>query len=361
MDCPYIPDRKLGDLSYKLLEKVGRNRIPIAGSIELTFRCNLRCQHCYVSHGHNGMPGKQELSLAEIKRIFDQIAEGGTLWLLITGGEPFMRRDFKEIYLYAKQKGFLITLFTNGTLITPRMADFFAEYRPYKIDITLYGYRKETYENVTGIPGSYEKCYRGIELLHERGIPLGLKTMLMTLTQDELWDMKQYAEELGVRFRYDAMINAGLERDLEPVSFRLAPEDIIQIELQDQPLVDEMREYFDLRKDIKVDPHQLYVCSAGLRSFHIDPYGKLSLCMMAREQEYDLLSGSFKRGWDDFLAQVRTQKTENERECNSCSLISICGQCPGWSYIEHGDEYTKVDYLCQMTHLRAEKFGFIHL
>ena len=105
----------------------------------------------------------------------------GCRWLLLTGGEPFLRPDFLDIYTNANKKGLLLTLFTNGTLLTPRSADLLAERRPFAIEITLYGATQQTYERITGIPGSYARCRRGIDLLLERNLPLKLKTMVMTL------------------------------------------------------------------------------------------------------------------------------------------------------------------------------------
>jgi MoaA/NifB/PqqE/SkfB family radical SAM enzyme len=101
---------------------------------------------------------RTELSYEEHCRILDEIADAGCLWLLYSGGEIFARGDFLEIYTYAKKKGLLITLFTNGTMITPKIADYLLEWRPFSIEVTLYGHTKGTYERLTGIPGSYEKC-----------------------------------------------------------------------------------------------------------------------------------------------------------------------------------------------------------
>ncbi|MBN1668473.1 MAG: radical SAM protein, partial [Anaerolineales bacterium] len=145
MDCFYDASRDVATLtqdsysafSYRLTQKADQARLPIAGSLELNLRCNLRCKHCYVSHGHGGIPGEVELSRAEIERLLGELAEAGTLWLLLTGGEPLLRRDFPEIYLAARRQGMLLTVFTNGTLITPRKADFFAEWRPFSLEISL--------------------------------------------------------------------------------------------------------------------------------------------------------------------------------------------------------------------------------
>ena len=180
-DCSGLSDLGYGEFSEWLHRKVGDQRIPISGSLEVTLRCNLRCQHCYIPGERRLSRKERELSLGEIQRILDEITDAGCLWLLLTGGEPLLRRDFLDIYTYAKRKGLLLTFFTNGTLVTRRIADHLAEWRPFNIEITLYGATQETYERVTGIPGSYTRCRRGIDLLLERNLPLGLKTMVMTL------------------------------------------------------------------------------------------------------------------------------------------------------------------------------------
>ena len=140
--------------SLGVKQRIGGRRVPLAGTIELTRRCNNRCRHCY-----NNLPASdlhahaEELRTDELIRILDEAAAAGCVWLLLTGGEIFLRPDFREIYTHAKQKGLLVTLFTNGTLMTPELADFLANQRPFSLEITLYGATRETYERVTGNPG----------------------------------------------------------------------------------------------------------------------------------------------------------------------------------------------------------------
>jgi radical SAM protein with 4Fe4S-binding SPASM domain len=359
MDCPHLPEIEYGDFRARLRQKLAGQRIPISGSMELTFRCNLRCQHCYVAHGHTGLPGKQELSLAEIERILDEMVAEGTLWLLMTGGEPLLRRDFLEIYNAAKNRGLLVSLFTNATMITNRIADHLAEYRPFNLEISQYGATQETYERVTGIPGSYARFRSGVDLLLERKIPIRLKTVVMTLNQHELRDMEAFANNLGVRFRYDAMINAGLNGSGSPTDLRISPEEVVELDLADEDRLAGWRSFAEQYQDVQPDNRYLYVCGAGLQSFHIDPYGQLSVCMMARRQQYDLRRGTFREGWNDFLAEVRYQPPRGAYGCNQCPLLPICGQCPGWGDMEHNDPQKPVEYLCQVAHLRAEALGII--
>jgi radical SAM protein with 4Fe4S-binding SPASM domain len=354
MDCGLIPQLGYSDFSRRLHWQAAIRRIPIMGSLELTFRCNLRCQHCYVAHGRGGIPGRRELSTAEINHIIDEVVDEGCLWFLITGGEPLWRRDFADIYSYARSRGLLVTLFTNGTLLTPRSADLLAEQRPFLVEITLYGATQETYDRVTGVPGSYARCRRGIELLLERDIPLQLKTIVMAHNQHELADMRSFAQSLGVGFRYDPLLNAGLDGSDRPLALRLAPEQIVQLDMEDSlRRAGLVRRYAELWKG-QLPADRLYTCNAGVSSFHIDPYGQLCLCMLDRAQGYDLRSGSFRDGWRSFLAQANAEKCSPQAACGQCALRPACAQCPGWGRLEHGDPQERVAFLCQITHLRAQ-------
>jgi len=128
VDCAGIPELSYSEFGELISKKTAGRRVPLKGSLELTLQCNLRCKHCYLDGVHDGIPGEQELSTEEWYDILDQLADAGTLWLLMTGGEPFARSDFLDIYTYAKKRGFLITIFTNGTLITPEIADYLADW-----------------------------------------------------------------------------------------------------------------------------------------------------------------------------------------------------------------------------------------
>src|SRR5258706_7500926 len=201
-----------GAFSQSLHQHHAGQRAPVEVSIEMTRRCPLECKHCYNNLPMGDLPARnRELSKEEHFQLIDQLVEVGAFWLLYTGGEIFARKDFLEIYTYAKQKGFLVTLFTNGTLITEKIADYLVEWPPFAIEITLYGRTKETYEALTQIPGSYERCLRGIKLLREKGLPLKLKTVATSINKHEIFAMKQFADDLGVEFKFDGQINPRID------------------------------------------------------------------------------------------------------------------------------------------------------
>ncbi|MFC1837611.1 radical SAM protein, partial [Thermodesulfobacteriota bacterium] len=156
------------------------NRVPASGSINLTHRCNLHCVHCYLGGRDSRLLSQhKELSTQQWLDIIDQITEAGCLNLLITGGDPLLSKDFELIYRNAVSNGILVTVFTNGTLITPAILDLFEDLPPQSIEISVYGATPGTYEKITGVHGSFSKCIKGIQLLSDRKIRFKLKTVLL--------------------------------------------------------------------------------------------------------------------------------------------------------------------------------------
>ncbi len=327
------------------------------GSFELTYRCNLNCVQCYCNLSPNDHEARaRELDLIEIRDIIDQIAQEGCLWLLLTGGEPLLRPDFVEIYAHAKRAGMLLMLFTNGTLLNAETADYLAEWPPRKVEITLHGVTRETFESVARVPGSYDRCMSGIELLLERDVPLSLKTTVTELNKHELWDTKEYVEKLGVDYRFDAMLIPRLDGSRQPCEVRLSPEELVQLDVEDS---ERWRELEKLSEELwgASRGDKLYVCGAGDRSFHVDPYGRLGVCIVNRAHTYNLRGDSFRAAWTEFIPAVRSLKTEQADGCRICPAVALCGQCPAWSYLEHGDLETPVEYVCAVGRARAEALG----
>jgi radical SAM protein with 4Fe4S-binding SPASM domain len=298
-----------------------------------------------------------ELSYEEHCRILDEITDAGCLWLLFTGGEVFSRRDFLDIYLHAKKNGLLVSLFTNGVLITPSIADFLAEWRPFSVEITLYGRTKETYERLTGVPGSFDGCLRGIHLLRERHLPLKIKTMVVSINKHEIWEMKRYVEEeLGLEFRFDASINPRIDCSPSPLAVRLQPGEIVELDMMDPARVTEWRRFarqFN-RSAFPADPDtEVYQCGAGINSFSINPQGKMSICTLSQLDMFDLRKGSFRSGWEGLLLEERCKKTTRMTKCVPCGIKPMCGMCPANGVLEQKDPESPVDFLCQVAHLRS--------
>lgn len=357
MECLGCPEATLGEVGDELLRQLGTRRFPLGGSFELTDRCNLACLHCYINQAAGSREAAEaELKLPQVKSIVDKIADAGCLFLLFTGGEPLLRHDFADIWRYAKRKGILVSLFTNGTRLTARLADLLAEWRPAAIEITLYGATPETYERVTRVPGSYARCMRAIELVLERGLRLNLKSVVLRANRHELEDMKATAEQLGVQYRFDGVLWPRLDGGQDALAQRLSPGEIVALDGQ---YPERQAEYDRLYRQFGATPvrsEYVFGCGAGRRSFHVDSGGRLSLCMMARRPSYDLLEGSFQEGWEVLGSALRRKRTLDV-PCRTCTVGALCTQCPGWSQLAHGDDETPVDYVCEMGRLRARQMA----
>ena len=357
MDCIHLP--VLGFDEFNQLLR--RTPAPVGGGIEVTQRCNLRCIHCYCRQdAADQCVRAAELSLETICHIVDQAAESGVLSLMLTGGEPLLRKDFLEIYDHVKSQGILPLLLTNGTLITPRIADHLAEYPPLVVEISVYGMTRETYESITGLPGSYEKCMRGVRELVSRGLRVYLKSPAMIQNRHELDDLTRFAESLGTRFRFDAALSPrlhGMDDRFGPYDYALPLPDRVEIEFAGEAKVEAWEA---LARRSRTMPRQdtAYTCGAGKYGFFVDARGHMTMCVMSRYPSYALTRGTFREGWD-LLRRTRQEVRGDDAspECRTCDLVGLCLQCPARAQLEHGPGVVskRVEWACELAHLRAEE------
>lgn len=351
------------DFSEKIHSSTSRKRIPLDASIDLTYRCNNKCVHCYCNLPEkDGQAIKEELSTIEVKKLLDDLASMGSLWLLMTGGEPLLREDFEEIYLYAKKKGFIITLFTNGTLLDDKKLEFLSRYPPFEVEISLYGATEQTYEKVSRIKGSYEKCVKGIKNIIGSGIRLKLKTMALTINQHEIEAMDRMARKLGCEFRFDPILNKRINayNFSDPVKYRISPEDVVRLDKAYPKRMEEWMRFCDKYFGAPVRDNRMYKCGAGLGMVHVDPYGKARGCMMMSRDGFSVRDHDLQWIWDKGIVSVITRKKDFLSPCNDCYLANLCGQCPAWSILEYGDIKKEVTYLCKIAKIRQRDFEFIN-
>jgi radical SAM protein with 4Fe4S-binding SPASM domain len=361
VDCAHLPLLSLEEFGRRLR----KGPSPLGGSLEVTQRCNLRCGHCYCRLEASDQRARaDELDLDTIRRIVDQAADMGTLTLTLTGGEPLLRSDLLDIYDYVKSKGILPILFTNGTLITSSIAEHLAEYPPLFVEVSVYGMSRETYERITGVPGSHERCMQGIRELVDRGIKIFLKTPAMTQNRHELDSLAEFAKSLRSDFRFDVLLNPRLEHMDDrygPLDYGLPLQDRVDLEFADPARADAWASFTER---VATLPRQdtAYTCGAGLYGYFIDAYGHMSMCVVGRYPNYDLKAGNFKEGWA-LLRRTRQEVRDDalSLECRACEVRVFCQQCPARAQLEHGEGAIseRVEWLCTLAHLRAEKFSKI--
>jgi radical SAM protein with 4Fe4S-binding SPASM domain len=345
-----------GALMEDLARRTGGGAdFPLAGSLELTLDCNLWCRHCYIRY-----PGATDdaQKTAETKALLDQLAARGVLYLLLTGGEILARADFREIYLHAKRCGFLLTLFTNATLVDADLADFLSQWRPRRTEITIYGHTEATYERVTGVHGSFAAFRRGVALLLERGLPVYLKMMVLKSNLHELDDVKAWVAGLGLPFRFDGVVNPRLDGHRGPLRERLEPADVVRIQGAGES---DREEFVRLRAQAEArlaegPDHRLFRCGAGVHTFHIDPRGQMHPCMMWRTTPLDARRGLQPGAWAEHLRGVRSLRRPESGGCTHCVNALACGNCAATSRLETGVAGARVDYYCRISKTREQLF-----
>ncbi|MEK6732146.1 MAG: radical SAM protein [Candidatus Omnitrophota bacterium] len=351
-----------------------KNKGPILSrlDIELTERCNNNCVHCCINLPAEDMKAKkEEMSSAEIKGILKEAASLGCLTVRLTGGEPLLREDFEEIYLFARKLGLKVLIFTNACLITPHLAELFSRIPPLEeIEISLYGMKKSSYEAVSRSPGSFESAFRGVNLLFEKKVPFGVKGVLLPPNRREIdefemrsnaipWmkELSPYTIFLDLHCRRDGNKNELIKK------LRVAPEEGLKIMVQ---------AYKDYTKGMKklcskvMKPagNKLFPCGAGKGSGCIDAYGNFQPCLLLKHPDtsYNLSKGSLKEALTVFFPKVRKMKAANPRylsRCAHCFLRTLCEQCPAKSWAEWGTLDTPVEYFCKIAHAQAKYLGLL--
>ena len=326
------------------------DELPLAGSFELTFRCNFNCRHCYAHYP--GCPA-DEMSTGDVQRVLDKIAEHGALLLLLTGGEIFVRKDFRDIYLHAKRLGLLLTLYTNATLIDEPMADLLAEYPPRHIEISVYGHTAETYERVTGVRGSHARFDAGVSRLLDRKLPVRFKTIVLKSNQHEFNDILRWADTFGYSLRYDAIVNPRLDGNMEPALERIDAQSFAELYPHGEEEIGKLAELRGAARQAPPDD-RLFKCGAGRMAFHVDPQGRIHACMMWRKSPYDFLTGSVE-GWNRQMRDLSLGKAPAQSACTTCVDRLTCASCAPTSLLETGEAGMDVPYYCRLCEARDKE------
>ena len=361
----YVSNQAL--LDFPLWKRAERKRLPLSFELELTARCNNNCRHCYINlPAHDFQARDQELSLQEINHLADQALSLGSLWCLITGGEPLLRTDFSEIYRSLKKKGLLVSVFTNACRITEDLVRLFQGYPPRDLEVTVYGVTPEVYERVTRVPGSFQAFQRGLNRLLEGGIKVRLKAMALRSNVDELPAMALFCRtHTRDYFRFDPLLHLRFDRDTqrneEIRRERLSPEDIRRLDQEDpersQAIKKECAGALEERGSLSNNP-TIFQCGAGVNSFTIGYDGRFRLCSSLWDPDslVDLRRVSLKEAWETLVPRVRSRTSSNPQfrsQCGSCPLINLCLWCPAHAHLETGRLDGWVEYFCEVAKARV--------
>ncbi len=340
-------------------------------TIELTERCNNDCQHCCINRPARDTRAKQiEMGTDFIKSLILQAEALGCLNIRFTGGEPLLRQDFQEFYMFARRHGFTVHLSTNARLITPDLAVLFGRLPPGDpVDITVYGMGPETYDRVSGVKGSFSEFRRGVDLLRRYRVPFTLRMAVLPANRRDVHAYEDWIRTLFSGSRNPAFVSDFIlrvhgdnpEKNRSIRSLRAEAEDSVDLVARLEDYLDGLRGFCSQFSGLKGDA--LFTCGFG-ETIAVDAYGSAMGCLLLRRPDmlYDLHSGTLEDALFRFYPKIREQRTVNPsflRRCARCHLRGLCVQCPGQSWLEHGTLDTPVEFQCEIAHAHGHRLGLL--
>lgn len=318
-------------------------------SLELTQNCNFGCKHCYCSDKQS-----DNLSLEEYICIIDKLHKTGCLYLNFTGGEIFTNKDFKEIYTYAKNRGFMIDLLTNISLLDDELIDLFKKLPPSNIAITIYGVNEEDYLNFTGNGNNFNRTIKALDLLKSHDIPFVLRTVATKTLKKSLMEgeFEKLAKEYNTSFKYDTIVFPKISGDITPLNESLTISEIIELEGKAE---ERMKSW---EKEINTDEKYEWSCQGGVSSMALDFQGNAFVCGLYRKNPISLVDNDI----DDVMKHLKEIHQEhveivNTNECSVCSKRKVCKWCPAYAFVFNNDENGRIPFFCGLAEARVDTFG----
>lgn len=325
-------------LMQEVMKKCSGLNIPIQVALELTYRCNLQCAHCYID-----ISEADELTLEEWKGVLDQLKAAGTMYIALTGGEIMVRQDFLDIATYARRNGFLISFMTNCTLVTPYLSRAIAELQPFTVGTSLYGATAATHEAVTRVSGSFQRTLAGIKLFVDAGLIPTVQTIAMKTNIAELSQMKEVVESVGATVHIEVGMAPSKTGALFPFQYEPVAEDLLDCR-------------WLVHASDRINNAEPQLCRAGKSYCSISPEGNVFPCLMFPMKLGNLRQSSFESVWRleprAELRYLRSMRRSDLYACNGCELVAYCDRCTGSAYLESGRADGPSPSACRQAEMR---------
>jgi len=317
-----------------LMQELGQRAldcgVPLSVQLDVTYRCNERCVHCYLDHNDHG-----EMTTAEIRDLLDQLADAGVFFLTLSGGEVFMRMDFFDILEYARSLMFCVKVKTNAFMIREKEALRLRDLEVQDVQVSIYSHRPEVHDAITLLPGSLNRSVAGIRLLRSHGVKVIIANVLMMQNLGDHTSVKALAAELGAGYTIDPTITPMMDGDRNVLRLGLGVPQLQSV-FHNSDLVGDVDSFCAPPIGASGDVLKELPCSAGHTACYISPYGDLFPCV-----QFPLPSGNVRRQkfmdiwrYSDQLNQVRSITLQDLPVCSTCSHVGSCSRCPGLAYLE---------------------------
>lgn len=321
----------MSGLLQQVTEKALAGNIPLSVQLDLTYRCNERCVHCYLDHEDHG-----EMTTAEIKHLLDEMADAGVFILTLSGGEIFLRKDFFEILEYARlERQFCVKLKTNAIMIHERQAARIREIGVESIQISIYSHRPEVHDAITLVPGSLQRSLDAARFLKSQGLRVIFANVLMVQNLQDYQGVRALAEELGVECTLDPTITPMMDGDRSVLGLGVNHEALRQV-FRDRALVGDVEEFCTIAAPADDEGLSALPCSAGHTACYVSPYGDVFPCVQFPLPTGNVRNERFLDIWrhSERMKEVRSIRLKDLTTCTSCSHVGSCTRCPGLAFME---------------------------
>jgi AdoMet-dependent heme synthase len=317
-------------LMMELSAKAQALNVPLSVQLDLTYRCNERCVHCYLDHDDHG-----EMTTAEIKHLLDEMAEAGVFILTLSGGEIFLRKDFFEILEHARRLMFCVKLKTNAVLIREAEAQRLKDLSVESVQISIYSHRPEVHDAITLIPGSLKRSIDGIRFLKSQGLKVIIANVLMQQNMADYSGVRTVAAELGVECTLDPTVTPMMDGNRSPLNLGVNVDALRRV-FRDDALVGNSDEFCAIPPQAGQDDLEVTPCSAGHTACYVSPYGEVFPCVQFPLPTGNVRHQRFVDIWrhSDRMNEVRSIRLKDLTTCTSCTHVSNCTRCPGLAFLE---------------------------
>jgi AdoMet-dependent heme synthase len=345
----------MSGLIVKMAAKALKLNVPLSVHLDLTYRCNERCIHCYLDHDDHG-----EMTTAEIKDLLDQMADAGVFYLTLSGGEILMRRDFFEIVEHARARTFCIKLKTNGVLIREKEAERLRALGVESVQISVYSHRPEVHDAVTKMPGSFRQTIEAVRFLRKQGLHVTIANVLMIQNAQDYSGVKALAAELGASFTMDPTITPMMDGDRSTLELNVDKAALKEV-FRDEALVGNVEEFCAPPRGVDEEALDMLPCSAGHTACYVSPYGDVYPCVQFPLPTGNVRTTKFLDIWRDSpqFKEVRSITLRDMPSCSQCTHGATCTRCPGLAYMEgnmRGPSYQDCEKSYARTGIPSENF-----
>src|SRR6202050_88531 len=345
-----------------LISRTVERHLPWSVHVDLTYRCNERWIHCYLDHEDHG-----EMKTDEIKNVLEQLAQSGTLFLTLSGGEIFLRDDLFELLEFARSLHFDISLKTNALLIDAERARKLRALSVRRIQISIYSAEPAVHDAITKVRGSLERTLTAIRFLQAEGLQVKIACPLMKQNLMAYRNVQALAAELGVPYVLDMTITPKMDGDMSLLQLRNSAQELLPI-LQDTTLnpslcstdsADDTSPGSATSSGIESQAYEDTPCSAGHNSCYISPYGEVFPCVQMPVATSNLRQQRFEEIWfkSPEMERVRAVRESQLPVCSKCSIRQYCERCPGLAQMEGGDLLGAYERACDLAELKAGLAG----